>query len=137
MGLVRQWGLAGQYGVVVATKLALVVRTDLDLGRGKIAVQVAHAAVAATLASIRTADLVTWLGDGQPKVVLRVGTAEQRQDIVRAAREAGLPAGAGPDAGRRQRSPGTLTCCAICAKKKASPTTCGRSPRPTCSPPTR
>lgn len=106
-------GLVGQYGVVVATKLALVVRTDLDMGRGKIAAQVAHAAVAAALASIRTADLATWLEDGQPKVVLRVGSAEQLQDIVRMAREDGLPVETVLDAGRTQVSPGTLTCCAI------------------------
>lgn len=98
---------------VVATKLVLIVRTDLDMGRGKIAAQVAHAAVAATLASLRSDDLVAWLRDGQPKVVLKAGSAEQLQDIVRLAGDAGLPVETVRDAGRTQVTPGTLTCCAI------------------------
>ena len=75
----------------VAVKLAVVVRTDLDMGRGKIAAQVAHAAVAATLASLGTADFAAWLAEGQPKVVLRVRTAGQLEDVVRQARPAGFP----------------------------------------------
>ena len=67
----------------MAVKLAVAVRTDLDMGRGKIAAQVAHAAVAATLASLGTADLGAWLAEGQPKVVLRVRTAGQLEDLVR------------------------------------------------------
>ena len=56
----------------MAFKLAVVVRADLDMGRGKIAAQVAHAAVAAVLANLGTDDLAGWLRDGQPKVVLKV-----------------------------------------------------------------
>jgi peptidyl-tRNA hydrolase, PTH2 family len=97
----------------VAVKLALVVRTDLDMGRGKIAAQVAHAAVAATLASLGTADLAAWLDEGQPKVVLRVRTAGQLEDVVRQARAGGLPVEVISDAGRTQVTPGTLTCCAL------------------------
>jgi len=97
----------------VAVKLALVVRTDLDMGRGKIAAQVAHAAVAATLASLGTADLAAWLAEGQPKVVLRVRTAGQLEDVVRQARAGGLPVEVISDAGRTQVTPGTLTCCAL------------------------
>jgi PTH2 family peptidyl-tRNA hydrolase len=97
----------------VAVKLAVAVRTDLDMGRGKIAAQVAHAAVAATLANLGTADLAAWLAEGQPKVVLRVRTAGQLEDLVRRARAGGLPVEVISDAGRTQVTPGTQTCCAL------------------------
>ena len=101
------------YGVSVPTKLALVVRTDLGMSRGKIAAQVAHAAVAATLASLGNADFDGWLHDGQPKVVLKVATAEQLQEIVAQAQAARLPVELVHDAGRTQVTAGTLTCCGI------------------------
>jgi peptidyl-tRNA hydrolase, PTH2 family len=97
----------------VAVKLVLVVRTDLGMGRGKIAAQVAHAAVAAVLANYGTGDFAAWLGDGQPKVVLKVMTQERLQDVVRNARAAGLPVELVNDAGRTQVAPGTATCCAV------------------------
>jgi peptidyl-tRNA hydrolase, PTH2 family len=97
----------------VAVKLVVVVRTDLGMGRGKIAAQVAHAAVAATLASLGTTDFAAWLAEGQPKVVLKVGTAGQLEDVVRQARAGGLPVEVISDAGRTQVTPGTLTCCAL------------------------
>jgi peptidyl-tRNA hydrolase, PTH2 family len=97
----------------VAEKLALVVRTDLGMGRGKIAAQVAHAAVAAVLAGLGGADLAAWLQEGQPKVVLKVADGAQLDDVVRQARAAGLPTELICDAGRTQVSPGTHTCCAL------------------------
>ena len=42
-------------------KLTLGVRTDLGLGRGEIAAQAAHAAVAAALANLDTPDFRAWL----------------------------------------------------------------------------
>jgi peptidyl-tRNA hydrolase, PTH2 family len=94
-------------------KLALVVRTDLDMGRGKIAAQVAHAAVAATLASLGGAVFHSWLEAGQPKVVLKVPTEESLGEVVRRACGAGLPVEVVRDAGRTQVAASTLTCCAI------------------------
>jgi PTH2 family peptidyl-tRNA hydrolase len=101
----------------MAHKLVLVVRTDLGMGRGKIAAQVAHAAVTAALAaqggSGSRADFRGWLLEGQPKVVLRVGSAEELSQLAAAARAAGLAAEVIRDAGRTQLTPGTPTCCAI------------------------
>ena len=101
------------YGVLMAVKLAVVVRSDLGMGRGKIAAQVAHAAVAAVLASLGRDDFAAWLRDGQPKVVLKVTGAGALEDVVRRAGAAGLPVELVNDAGRTQVSPGTLTCCAV------------------------
>ncbi|MET1058229.1 MAG: peptidyl-tRNA hydrolase Pth2 [Nocardioides sp.] len=97
----------------MSTKMALIVRTDLDMGKGKIAAQAAHAAVAATLASLGTSQLDAWLDDGQPKVVLRVPNEEALLTIRAAAEAAGLPTEQVEDAGRTQVSAGTLTCCAV------------------------
>ena len=97
----------------VTAKLALVVRTDLGMGRGKIAAQVAHAAVAAALHGLGSPGFTQWLRDGQPKVVLKVTTGEQLEDVAAQAGAAGLPVELVQDAGRTQVTPGTLTCCAI------------------------
>jgi peptidyl-tRNA hydrolase, PTH2 family len=97
----------------MAVKLAVAVRADLGMGRGKIAAQVAHAAVAAALASLGRDDFAAWLRDGQPKVVLKVTGAGQLEDVVRQAEAAGLPVEVVSDAGRTQVNPGTLTCCAV------------------------
>lgn len=94
-------------------KLVLVVRTDLDMGRGKIAAQVAHAAVAATLASLGDEELRRWLADGQPKVVLRISGDGELAELAARAEAAGLAVQVVQDAGRTQVPAGTATCCAI------------------------
>jgi PTH2 family peptidyl-tRNA hydrolase len=94
-------------------KLTLVVRTDLDMGRGKIAAQVAHAAVGAALRAIGTPDFTQWLREGQPKVVLKVTSEEQLREVASRAGAAGLPVETILDAGRTQVAPGTWTCCAV------------------------
>jgi peptidyl-tRNA hydrolase, PTH2 family len=97
----------------VETKLTLIVRSDLGMGRGKIAAQAAHAAVAAALAGLRSRDFRAWLRDGQPKVVLRATSEEQLYDLAERAGAAGLPVQVISDAGRTQVAAGTPTCCAI------------------------
>jgi PTH2 family peptidyl-tRNA hydrolase len=97
----------------MAVKLVLVVRTDLGMGRGKIAAQAAHAAVAAALAAIGRAEFAEWLAEGQPKVVLRVGSAEELLAVTVQATTAELPWQLIEDAGRTQLTPGTPTCCAV------------------------
>lgn len=98
---------------VVQTKLVIVVRADLGMGRGKIAAQASHAAVAAVLASTGSAPFRDWLADGQPKVVLRAGSEQELGEITAKASAAGLPVQVIRDAGRTQVIAGTPTCCAI------------------------
>jgi PTH2 family peptidyl-tRNA hydrolase len=98
---------------VVPTKLTIVIRADLGMGRGKIAAQAAHAAVTATLASLGTVAFRSWMLDGQPKVVLRASGEEQLHAIAEQARDATLPVEVIRDAGRTQVAAGTPTCCAI------------------------
>jgi PTH2 family peptidyl-tRNA hydrolase len=97
----------------VAVKLVVLVRTDLGMGLGKLAAQVAHAAVAAALAAQGSRDFRAWLEEGQPKVVLSVSGADQLSAIAAAADAAGLPVHVIRDAGRTQLVPGTPTCCGV------------------------
>lgn len=77
------------------------------------AAQASHAAVAAALAAIGTADFRAWLRDGQPKVVLRAAGEEHLTAIAEQAIAASLPVQVIHDAGRTQVAAGTPTCCAI------------------------
>jgi PTH2 family peptidyl-tRNA hydrolase len=97
----------------VETKLTLVMRADLGMGRGKIAAQAAHAAVAAAMAGSGTRDFRAWLRDGQPKVVLKVSGEDELYAIAERAHASGLPVQVIHDAGRTQVAEGTPTCCAI------------------------
>lgn len=97
----------------MAVKLVMVIRTDLHMGRGKMAAQAAHAAVAAALASAGSADFAAWLSDDQPKVVLRADSPDDLASVMALAVQAGLPVEVVRDAGRTQVAPGTVTCCAI------------------------
>ena len=96
-------------------KQAIVVRTDLQMGKGKIAVQVAHAAVSAVLKTQKSRRewLEAWLEQGQKKVVLKVSNLDELLDLYRRAKEEGLPAVVVRDAGLTQLEPGTITAIAI------------------------
>ncbi len=89
-------------------KQCIIVRDDLKLSKGKLAVQVAHAAVSAyELADedVREA----WKEGGQKKVVLRVATLQELFELKETARRHGLPAALITDAGLTEVPPGTIT----------------------------
>ncbi len=93
-------------------KQVIVARNDLGMGSGKLAAQVAHAALDAYDGA--DDDLAEqWRADGQPKIVLRADDAATLQDLHEEARRAGLPRALVRDAGRTQLEPGTLTALAI------------------------
>jgi len=96
-------------------KQVLVVRSDLKMGKGKIAVQCSHAAVSAS-EEARKSSLDwwrTWMHEGQSKVAVKVSGLSPILDLERRSRENGLPFYVVRDMGLTQVEPGTVTCIGI------------------------
>lgn len=96
-------------------KLVVLVRTDLDMGKGKMAAQVGHAAVECALWAEKKdrRGFDTWMGAGQKKVVLKVKDRDEMIRYMSEARSRGLHCSMITDAGRTQLEPGTDTCVGI------------------------
>jgi PTH2 family peptidyl-tRNA hydrolase len=93
-------------------KQVIVVDQSLGLPPGKLAAQVAHAAVIAFLGA--QPDLQrAWLETGMAKIVLACGSAEAMDRLVEHAAREGLSTGLVRDAGRTVVSAGTATCVGI------------------------
>jgi len=92
-------------------KMVLVVRGELRLTPGKMAVQVAHAAVMLVTPdrSRRRREYQEWLAQGQKKVALRVETLAELKSLQRRAEGLGIPAVLVEDAGLTEVAPGTIT----------------------------
>jgi len=93
-------------------KQAIVARTDIGMGQGKLAAQVAHASLSAYEdADERTAS--AWKGEGQKKVVLKGDSERQLFELADRAERKGLPNAVVRDAGHTQLEPGTVTALAV------------------------
>jgi PTH2 family peptidyl-tRNA hydrolase len=101
---------------VTEIKQVIVVRSDLKMGKGKVAAQVAHAALDAAEASRhKHADWYeSWREQGQAKVVVKTDGGEGAlQELQKRARSLGLPVSLIQDRGLTQVEPGTTTCLGI------------------------
>ncbi|MDX1441826.1 MAG: peptidyl-tRNA hydrolase Pth2 [Nitrosopumilaceae archaeon] len=95
-------------------KQVIVVRTDLEMGKGKIAAQVGHACVlgAEHVRKSHPEWFAQWW-QGQEKVVVKVKGIKELQEIKRQAIDLDLPWSEVTDAGHTQIAPGTTTCISI------------------------
>lgn len=96
-------------------KQVIVVRRDLGMGTGKIAAQVAHAAVmGAEKAKERKREWFDeWFFGGQAKVVVKVKSMEELMEVRKHAENLHLPVVQVRDSGLTQIPPGTTTCIGI------------------------
>lgn len=96
-------------------KMAIVVVRSVKMGQGKLAAQVAHAAVTCALAATRydKRAFESWMSEGQKKVVLRVDTTKDLYPLKQHAEDLGLTTALIQDAGHTQIAAGTVTCLGI------------------------
>jgi PTH2 family peptidyl-tRNA hydrolase len=96
-------------------KQVIVARTDLGMGKGKLAAQVAHASLAAAEESMggRREWYSKWKEQGQAKVVLKAGSESELRELLKVAKSMSLPCALIQDAGLTQLEPGTATCLGI------------------------
>lgn len=93
-------------------KQAIVARTDIGMGRGKLAAQVAHA----SLSAYEKADPQArrqWKGEGQKKIVLKAGSESELFALAETADREGVVHAVIRDAGHTQLDPGTVTTLAV------------------------
>eukprot|EP01102_Stenamoeba_stenopodia_P021720 TRINITY_DN8833_c0_g1_i1.p1 TRINITY_DN8833_c0_g1~~TRINITY_DN8833_c0_g1_i1.p1 ORF type:complete len:170 (+),score=32.36 TRINITY_DN8833_c0_g1_i1:47-511(+) len=101
-------------------KMVMVVRTDLNMGVGKIASQCCHAAVGLYRKLLREQHnptyaqfLMQWENEGEKKIVLKAKSEEELLALQRSADEHHLPSYLIADAGRTQIAPGSTTVLSI------------------------
>lgn len=93
-------------------KQAIVVRKDIDMGKGKTCAQVSHASLEAYVKSGKELR-ENWRSEGARKVVVKCDSLEQLTEIFESAKRAGLTCISITDAGLTQIEPGTMTCIGI------------------------
>ncbi len=96
-------------------KLVVVTRQDLKLSPGKMAVQVAHAAVSCALSAKRGEPewFESWYEEGQKKVVVKAPALQDLFALKQTAERAGLAVALIQDAGMTEVPAGTITCLGI------------------------
>ncbi|MFH1750747.1 MAG: aminoacyl-tRNA hydrolase [Candidatus Micrarchaeota archaeon] len=96
-------------------KQAIVIRTDLEMGKGKIAAQASHASVEGYIeTAVRNPEKAEeWWRQGQKKIVVKVKTERELTDLKKNAASKGLVAVLIRDAGYTQIKAGTITALVI------------------------
>lgn len=93
-------------------KQVIVVRSDLKMGKGKLAAQVAHASLEAYKRAEKE-KIKVWEAEGSKKIVVKVNSLAELLDLERKAKELEIPNALVRDAGLTQLEEGTITCLAL------------------------
>ncbi len=95
-------------------KQAIVIRTDLKMGKGKTAVQSSHASIEAMeKTKIKRPDWVKeWKQTGMQKIVLKVNSEKELLELFELTKKE-IPSALIRDAGRTQIPSGTKTCIGV------------------------
>lgn len=95
-------------------KQIIVMRTDLNMRKGKMVAQGAHASLKATLENLEDPRVKEWLAGAFTKICVRVDSGEELRYVLYAALDSGLIAAEIIDNGLTEfGGVKTLTCCAI------------------------
>ena len=102
--------------------MALIVRKDLRLSAGKVAVQCSHAAVSCALIARKHEPrlMERWQSSGGRKISLAVDSLDLLKELVIKAKSAGLITHMVKDAGHTEIPPGTITVLGIGPAPKSS-----------------
>jgi len=98
-------------------KQVILVRKDLKLPKGKLAVQVAHASLEAAF-QCNKKRVSVWRRTGAKKIVLKVDDKKQLLQYKKQADQLGFSAALITDAGHTTVEPGTTTCLGIGPEKE-------------------
>jgi PTH2 family peptidyl-tRNA hydrolase len=94
-------------------KQAIVLRSDLEMGKGKLVAQGSHASLIAYQKAGSTDEKHAWELSGQKKIVLKVASGEELLEYFTKCKDAGLKPALIKDAGHTQIPPGTATAFAV------------------------
>lgn len=96
-------------------KQVIVFHSDLEMSKGKMAVQAGHAAVSAAEEARKTHKdwWKAWIREGQCKIAVKVRNVEELLELENQAKMAGLPYALITDRGLTEIPPGTKTCLGI------------------------
>jgi PTH2 family peptidyl-tRNA hydrolase len=98
----------------VSMKQMIVMRTDLNMRKGKMVAQGAHASLKAVLENINHVDVQLWLAGPFKKVCVSVGSEKELFEVLDSARKAGIITALITDAGLTEfGGVATHTCIAV------------------------
>ena len=96
-------------------KQVIVLRTDLNMSKGKMAAQAGHAAVSAAEEARKNFSdwWRAWIEEGQCKIAVRAESEQELLELQKKAKELRLPSALVIDRGLTELPPETITCLGI------------------------